>query len=93
MKAKSHVLGLSWTSGTTAEAYFERLKAARTALSSKHLVVWNDRDLLSDTKADYLKLIGLMMCDGWGKEKTPMSRQSALADVCSSTWLRLLRGY
>lgn len=93
LKATSHVLGLRWTSGLTAEAYFQRLKAARTALGSERLIAWNEKDLWSEGRTDYVKLARLMMGDGWDKERSPMSHQSALADVWSSTWLRLVRGH
>ena len=92
MKKAKHVLGLKLLAGQAPEAYYERLSAARTALSSERLLVWNTRKLgLPEMRAVYVGLVELFLRDGWQKAAVRHSRQTPMSDVLGSSFFNLLR--
>lgn len=91
VKTGGHVLGLKLLPGQAAGAYYERLSAARKALTSEHLLVWNTRPLVPDLRTTYVGLVELFLRDGWQKEAFRHSRQTPMSDVLCSGFFNLLR--
>jgi hypothetical protein len=92
MKKGGHVLGLKLLPGQAAEAYYGRLSAARKALTSERLLVWNTQKLgIPETKSVYVGLIELFLRDGWQKEAIRHSRQTPMSDVLGASFFNLLR--
>jgi hypothetical protein len=92
LKKGGHVLGLKLLSGQSPEAYYARLSAARDALTSGRLFIWNTKSLrLPETRATYVGLVELFQRDGWDKETVRRSRQTPMSDVLYSSVFNLLR--